>query len=121
MAGRRKKKRSRRRGRRRARSSGPKAKPLGLAGGAAIVGTEMLMKRNPTYHAPLDYVLNPDVPFDASNTVNSLVTNVKDVNRYKFGLYGMLISASPRIPIIGIVARPVNNGLKRLTKGKWGL
>ena len=85
------------------------------------MGAEMLLKRNPTYHAPADYLINPSVEFNAKSALDSLVVNVKDPQRYKYGLAGMLISASKRIPVVNIIARPVDSGLKRLTKGKWGI
>ena len=92
------------------RSSGPKAKPAGLAAGGAMVGLEVLGD-------PVKYLLSKQY----DNAQNALKANLTDPQKYKYGLVGLLVTASPKIPVIGIIARPADRGLKRLTKGKWGL
>jgi len=47
--------------------------------------------------------------------------NMMEAETYKPVVLGCLISASPRLPIVGIVARPVDNAIVALTHGKWRL
>ena len=105
------------------RSSGPKAKPLGMAVGLGYGAFDVLATRAPNgYLSPIAQLL-------ASGTIDEKLTNASvalksamtSPETYKVPLAGLLITASPRIPLIGIIAKPANKGLKRLTKGKWGL
>lgn len=106
-----KKKKKRYRGRKSTRrSSGPKAKPAGLAGGMALSAMDM-------FYQPLYYL--SVTQYD--NAKIALKKNVVDPQKYKYALAGALISASPRIPLVGIIAKPVDKGLKALSKKKWGL
>ena len=108
----------RRRSYKKKRRSGPKAKPAGLAGGFAYGGAQALFV--PAAGAP-GSLFEALKEMDVEKLTYRLPYVVKDTNTYKPLLVGMLVSAAPRIPIVGIVAKPADRGLKRLTKGKWGL
>ena len=122
----RKKKRSsgRRRSYKKKGSRKPKAKPIGLTGGAALTGVDML-----TSKAQDGQISVLDALTYAYPTIGDRVTAIVDKSKYqltqpgnyKYALMGILVSASPNIPVLGIVAKPANRGIKRLTKGKWGL
>lgn len=106
------------------KSSGPKAKPAGLTAGAALTGFEIGMSRTPSGGlGPVDSLLYKDRSLvdNVKFAIEALKDNAVDPSKYKYALAGILITASPRIPLVGLVARPANKGLKRLTKGKWGL
>ena len=106
--------------------SGPQAKPIGLSTGAAITGADVLLMPTSAGSGPVTYVVKAfqsGVPL--GDMLPALVTRSKasltDTKKYMPFLAGAVITASPRIPIIGILAKPVDKGLKRLSKGKWGL
>jgi len=61
--------------------------------------------------------LNNRLNFAAS----SIVANLKQPDTYYPLVAGALASASPRIPIVGTVARPVDNFINKYTHGKWRL
>ena len=114
-----KKKGKRRRSyRKKAKRSGPKAKPVGLAGGAALSGFEMLTTPSGPFSSS---ILDKIASKDFTTAVKQVPYSVTDPMKYKYAAVGMVVTASPKIPLLNIFARPVNNGLKRLTKGKWGL
>ena len=105
------------------RSSGPKAKPVGMAMGLGYGAYDVLATRAPNnYASPIAQLLS-SAPLDdkLTNTGIALKSALSDANTYKVPLLGLLVTASPKIPFVGIIAKPADRGLKRLTKGKWGL
>lgn len=117
-----KKKRRRSYKRKAKRSSGPKAKPIGLAGGFTLSGVEMATDSSyggiPLVTRVVGVVKGTD---SLANVANASKQAVTDMSNYKYAALGLIISASPRIPLVNILAKPADRGLKRLTKGKWGL
>jgi len=100
-----------------------KAKPVGMAMGLGYGAIDVLATRAPNnYASPLSQLL-ADVPLESKveNIGVALKSALTSTETYKVPLLGLLITASPRIPVIGIIAKPADRGLKRLTKGKWGL
>lgn len=119
MAEKKKKKKSyRRRSYKKKGRSGRKAKPAGLAGGLAYAGGHLVFV---TPDGASGSMFDAAKAMDLDLALRRVPYALKDKDVWMGALGGMLISASPRIPVIGIVARPVDRGLKRLTKGKWGL
>lgn len=47
--------------------------------------------------------------------------NLKELDTYYPLIGGALITASKRIPLVGAVARPVDDAVARLTGGRWRL
>ena len=104
--------------------SKPKAKPVGLAGGAALSGADMLTSVSEAGQISILEALT--YPYANTTTrvkaiASKATYQVTQPGNYKYVLLGMLVSAAPRIPVVGIIAKPADRGLKRLTKGKWGL
>ena len=124
MAKRKRKGTRRRRKSTKKRSSGPKAKPMGMAMGLGYGVVDVLATRAPNnYASPINQALATGVALEdkVENIGVALKSALSEPSTYKVPLIGLLITASPRIPLIGIVAKPAHKGLKRLTKGKWGL
>ena len=112
----------RRRSYKKKKRSGPKAKPAGLAGGVAMSGFKMATDpdaKGMTIASRIpDMLAGRSTLSDTFATVQQAATNV---NNYKYALVGLIVTSSKNIPVLSMVARPADRGLKRLTKGKWGL
>jgi hypothetical protein len=56
-----------------------------------------------------------------NNTLNAVKANAMKPEIYVPAVAGAAISAAPRIPIVRIVAKPLDKTIKGVTKGKVGL
>ncbi len=99
------------------------AMPLGAAVGAGAAGLEILMDKTPMGSlgpVPQMFTAEP-IPERIQYVGKALQANMTNLENYKFLLGGMLISAAPRIPVIRVLARPLDSAVRRLGKGKVSL
>lgn len=94
-----------------------RATPLGATAGAIGVGNDMLLVRNPVYFDPVTYIKTGDF----TSAMKSLVVNAKDMKRYKYGAFGLIISAAPKLPLVSLIAKPADKAIRRVSKGKVSL
>jgi hypothetical protein len=100
--------------------------PMGIAIGAVYSGKRVLMDTTDGGQSGgLTYLLtNPygqALPALLLGTFDRVFVNAKDLDRY-YGLGGgALVSASPKIPLIRMFAKPVDKAVRRLSKGKVSL
>lgn len=52
---------------------------------------------------------------------SSVVANLKSVDSYYPLAAGALVSIAPRVPLLRVVAGPVDRFIAKSTRGKWGL
>jgi hypothetical protein len=102
-----------------------RVKHAGITGGLLATGVELLTGNSgATGKNPIDELLDP-----AKKTVSerlgyvkdSIVGNVKVKENWYPTLGGALITAAPKIPVVSMAAKPVDQAIKTYTKGKWGL
>lgn len=118
------KKRARRRSyKKKARRSGPKAMPLGSTVGAIAYGAPIVLKAYADFKANNLKALPQDMLYEAFgyNLAGKELYLPKTTQVVTPLIGGMIISAAPRLPIVKLVAKPVNRELKKLTKGKVSL
>ena len=82
-----------------------------------MTAAEMLFERNAVYFDPVTYLKAGDF----SSALKSAKINVTQPENYKYGAAGVLVSASKRVPLLRIAARPVDRFIKSMTGGRWGL
>lgn len=123
-----KKKGKRRRSGKRRKTSAPvdKATPLGLGVGATVSGFEILMgKTDAGELGPLprlvEFFKSPSDPNQLVLLERSVKANMTDLDRYKGALFGAIVSASPKMPLVKIIAKPVDKSLRKLSKRKVSL
>jgi hypothetical protein len=61
------------------------------------------------------------VPNRLKYATSAMFGNMKELNTYYPLIGGALLTAAPRIPIVKIVANPVNTLIRNMTGQKWGL
>lgn len=101
-----------------------KSVPLGAAGGMFLTGEKILFEKTVDgYISPVEALFYSGwTPAEkVSKSADRLASNAMDLKRYYPLVGGAVISSSKRMPLIGMVARPVDKMLKRLSKGKVGL
>ena len=120
-----KKKGTRRKSYKKKRRSAPKkSMPVGAAAGSTITAVQILAKKTDEgWYSPLEVLFLKDVALSEkiSRMESALTKNATDLDRYGPLLVGALVSASPRLPVVGIAAKPLNRMIKKMSKGKWGL
>ncbi len=100
---------------------------MGATAGLVLTGAKvLLMKTDAGATGPLPYVpaaFKQKVPIGdiASGFADRLTANVVDYERAYPMIGGALLTASPRIPGIRMIAGPVNRAIKKATKGKVSL
>ena len=119
-------KKGKRRGGRRRKKGAPKsdrAMPLGASVGLGVSALEVATGTSKYSSSPLGYLLQPSVPMATriANVSNSLKAEAVNFDNYKFGLAGVVLSASPKVPILRMAAKPVDRVVRRVSKGKVSL
>ena len=82
-----------------------------------MTAAEMAFERNDTYSAPAAYLKDGNI----GDALKSAKVNVTKIENYKYGLAGVAVSASKKVPLVRILARPVDKFIKGMTGGRWGL
>lgn len=126
MAKKKKRRSGKRRGKKRAAPKKDRAVPLGMGAGALVSGSKVLLAPNAAGSGPVTYLMGAikaGVPLgDAlATTVDKFGVALTDLNKYYPALGGALVSASPKIPVLSLIARPADKAVRRLTKGKVSL
>ena len=67
--------------------------------------------------APAGYTMSDRV----NMAVRALKIKAVQLDNYKPLVVGAVISAAPRVPVVSMVARPVENAIVKMTRGKWRL
>lgn len=92
-----------------------KASPLGASGGLVLTGAEMV------FIGPTDTAWSPFMAVKAGDykgALDLLKRNAMTPDKYMPVLAGMLVSASPKIPLVRIIAKPLDETVRRASKGK---
>jgi hypothetical protein len=127
-----------RRGKAKAKRSVRHKKPiaLGTSVGAIDAAYSLFMKPAPAHKqqvaplgpSPVDFLIQKhiagygdSIPAKLGDAFTALKDNARNLNSYKGLAAGFLVSQSKKIPIIEIVAKPLDRGIKRFTKGRLGL
>ena len=116
--------RKKRYGRKRKGGVGKKAMPLGVAIGVGASGMEMLTEKMPDGTISVaEAVFYPygSIGKKVSAVGSKLKVKSTQLDNYKWALGGILVSAAPRIPVLRVLARPVDSAVRRLGKGKVSL
>lgn len=119
MAKKKKRGRSRSRPAPKSRSRRKQATALGLMGGAAIGGYRLIM--GPTDYTVLSALQDKSITTMSARLkviADKLAANAKLPETYMPVVFGIAVSASPRIPIIEMAAKPVDRAVKQISKGK---
>ena len=117
------------------RKRAPKAKrtkkrkfvvPLGVSGGVALAGAHCVLDPSTGVggNAPaINWVFDKSqtIPNRIKYATSAAVSNIATVETAVPIVGGAIVSAATKIPIIKIVAKPVDNLFKALSKGKVGL
>ena len=98
-------------------------KRVGVTAGMLASGAELVTARPDTVGSPLSQVTSSSEPI--ADRVGYIATGLKE-NAVKpktwMGVVGgAVVSASPKIPLVKIIARPIDNAIKAFTRGRWGL
>lgn len=114
------KKKKRRRSYKKKRKSAPKYKatPAGLAVGATASGMKAVFG---TAEGNVMSMYDTVKTKEWSKLDDRFINVAMDFDTYKMALLGALVSASPRLPLVKIVASPINRQVKKLSKGKVSL
>lgn len=89
-----------------------KSKPAGVAGGAVLTGYDIF--GNPIINRVKG-------TWTTDYAVNIAKVAAKDTKNYYPLIGGVIISASPKLPLVRMLARPLDRAIKDFTKGKWRL
>lgn len=104
-------------------SRGRKAVPLAFGLGALGSAVEGLSGKTPTYGmSVMDTILTKAPLKDRiGGTGRTVKDKLMDWNTWKYAVAGAIISASPNLPGVKIVMRPLATQVKKLSKGKMTL
>jgi hypothetical protein len=106
------------RGKKRAPSRKSKATPLGVTAGGAYGGMNALfVPAAGTSGSMFDALKALNFPMAAKRVPYV----VKDKDVYMPILGGLLVSAAPSLPLIKLVAKPMDRAVRKATKGKVSL
>lgn len=122
MARRKKKKGYRRKGRKRSAPKKDRSTPLFASGGLVLTGLKFMTTPSASGTTVLGQLKDRTAMMDkltgAATAAQSVVLKPEV---YYPAIGGAIISGSKRIPIIALVARPMDKALKKVSKGKVSL
>lgn len=102
-----------------------KATPLGVTLGVIGTGANMILTPKIENHGSTASVLHwmtgePAMPMGERISRSGVVLkkNLTDLNNYKPAVLGVAASASKKIPIVDMAAKPVDKMIRRVSKGK---
>lgn len=100
--------------------------PLGVTGGMAMAGAHCVLDPSTGVggSAPaINWVFDKSqtIPNRIKYATSAAVSNIATVETAAPIIGGAIVSAATKIPILKIVAKPVDNAIKAWTKGKVGL
>ena len=101
------------------KNAGVTAGAIGTAGSAAL--TQKTGKQGSTASALHWLVGEPKMPINErlSRAGDVLRQNATDPHTYVPLALGVGASIAPKVPIVKIIAKPVDNMIQNLTRGKW--
>lgn len=96
----------------------------GIMGTVAKIMLDPKTERHGSTASALHWLVGePNMPLGEriSRAQEVAVKNMKDLDTYYPIVGGAVMTAAPRLPLIKIVAAPVNTQIRAMTRGRWGL
>lgn len=100
------------------------ATPLAASAGMALTGAYLLVNREGGNNSPVDIMRGfPKYSLQGTieGTVDGLVRNAMQPKVWYPVIGGALISASPNIPVVKIIAKKADKAIKKMSHKKVGL